>query len=300
MNSEDFGDEVITACKRQLALLEERRGRLDKLIEAYHDLCSSAEALKAAQNTLTPDDLAEIPQVESLTPPILASTEQTKDSPPLENLTLPARSPNSVVKPFNPKPWNGQPKRPEIRPGDFTGLSMSQALLKYFSMCSEKRNTQSIQYDLKQGGFKTDAIDPVSSLNSMLRYYERKGTFERDGVDRWGLNTKHDGGGMLGENSSNGHLNSKTSTQYCVEVLQHSGKKWLHVDQILQILEKDYGVRINKDIVASTLRKNARRKRQFKAFGGNRFGLLAKSDAGVYGGYREVPRDTVTHDESIS
>lgn len=70
--------------------------------------------------------------------------------------------------------------------------------------------------------------------------------------------------------------NELTTPQYCAEILRQSGQPWLHVDQILVIMERDYGVKRRKVIVASALRKNAKAKRFFKAFGDNRYGLLSE------------------------
>lgn len=183
------------------------------------------------------------------------------------------------------------------------GLPLFEALKKYLSMFSEKQTVKVIIDGLTDYGFEADVKHLYEGVRGMLRYYEKKGIFERDGA-AWGLvketrtevgaksqfeeqtvsqiETPNKSGAsiefpterIIMENKPP-NATVKTNTEYCKEILQKSGQPWLHVDQILVCLQKDYGIVRSKKIISSALRKNANNKRRvFKSFGRNRFGLL--------------------------
>lgn len=179
------------------------------------------------------------------------------------------------------------------------GLQLFEALKKYLALAGEKQTVPEIISGLREYGFRSEVKHPYESVRGMLRYYEKQGIFERDGAT-WGLSRKGENNTVIkfvskkdtqfqlkqgGEKTEHSFDNlatknkpsssgTKTNPEYCEEILRNSGQEWLHVDQILVILKNDYGVIRNKEIVAAALRKKARQKRIFKAFVGNRFGLL--------------------------
>lgn len=68
-----------------------------------------------------------------------------------------------------------------------------------------------------------------------------------------------------------------TLTDIYREIIRESGQKWLHVDQILIVLKKNYHIVRTKANVASVLRQGAKHQRNFMFHGKNRFGLLKNS-----------------------
>lgn len=177
------------------------------------------------------------------------------------------------------------------------GLTMFEALKKYLAMFSKKQTVKMIVDGLTDYGFEADIKHLYEGVRGMLRYYEKRGFFERDKA-YWGLAkeevkpaiieiekpirapsvTLTNTGTPDVEKPPPDKLTTqetKTNPEYCKEILQRSGQPWLHVDQILVCLKKDYGIIRNKEIIAAALRKNSNNKRRvFKTFGGNRFGLL--------------------------
>lgn len=81
------------------------------------------------------------------------------------------------------------------------------------------------------------------------------------------------------ESNTNGKKRILTYPQLCEEILLTSGQPWLHLDQFLVYLERDYGLKVEKAVIASALRKNAKARRRFKSHGGNRFGLIDQPEA---------------------
>lgn len=179
------------------------------------------------------------------------------------------------------------------------GLQLFDALKKYLSLTGEKQTVPDIISRMHEYGFRSEVKHPYESVRGMLRYYEKQGVFERDGAT-WGIASNDENNtvikfvpkaellsqdkmtdgktpqnfGKLTAKSKSLSSETKTNPEYCEEILRKSGQPWLHVDQILVILKNDYGIIRSKEIVAAALRKNARNKRIFKAYPGNRFGLL--------------------------
>lgn len=69
-------------------------------------------------------------------------------------------------------------------------------------------------------------------------------------------------------------LSHRSYADYCTEIFRVTNQPWLHVDQIVVIFKERYGLVKDKRTIASVLRKHAKCGRHFKAYGGNRFGLL--------------------------
>lgn len=180
----------------------------------------------------------------------------------------------------------------------FKGLSLLDAIKMYLAMFSEKLTVKIITDGLKYYGFDGEIKHLYESIRSTLRYYEKKGVFERDGAI-WGLANDENTENVVSQTKFDTEPQSpkpaetkviseqklvetkitnsgvKSNTQYCKEILQKSGVQWLHVDQFLAILKKDYGIIRRKEIIAAALRKNSNNKNKiFKSYGGNRFGLL--------------------------
>lgn len=188
------------------------------------------------------------------------------------------------------------------------GLPMFEALKKYLSISSDKQTVSVIIIGLAEYGFKAEVKHPYESVRGMLRYYEKRGIFERNGAT-WGLTKKSKTEpaveteseeseklqiGTPGKSATSEELSieqvivedkpsatrDKTNTQYCKEILQKSEHSWLHVDQILDCLKNDYGIVRSKKIISAALRKNSNNTRRvFKAIGRNRFALLEEQPA---------------------
>lgn len=156
-----------------------------------------------------------------------------------------------------------------------------------------KQSIKHISDLLINRGFELAPRQLYEKIRSRLRHYEKSGIFVKDGTV-WGIAEQYrdrEPTDVFGKTETN-EINrkesekqnsqmkgGKTVTEYSQEIIEKSAQPWLHVDQLLIILEKDHGVVRSKANVASVLRKNAKRKRIFKSFGRNRFGLLSYSGA---------------------
>ncbi len=193
---------------------------------------------------------------------------------------------------------NSKTSETEIKNKDMLkGLPIFDALKKYLTVFPEEQTVKQITDGLIANGFDAKVKHLYESIRSTLRYYEKKGVFERNGADwKLGIGKRSEDIRMRPEigpeiqsktsaeteiiqkQKSNGHqpINPtvKSNTEYCREILLKSGQPWLHIDQFLVILKNDYGIIRRKEIVAAALRKNAKSKNKiFKLYGGNRFGL---------------------------
>lgn len=236
------------------------------------------------------------------------SNETSNESKPSENNSTSA---SEILSEINTNPSNTSATDSSSKEL-LKGLTLLEALKRYLAMFTEKQTVKIITDGLLAYGFDAPIKHLYESVRSTLRYHEPKGVFERDRA-AWGLarenendspalnieppteiavkpytQTKASNEQMTFDNKA---INSgaKTNPQYCEEVLRKSGQQWLHVDQIIVCLRKEYGIIRSKEIIAAALRKNASHKRIFKALGDNRFGLLddqilqSDSGAGIFG-----------------
>ena len=175
----------------------------------------------------------------------------------------------------------------------FEGLSQREALFKYLSLCAGKKQTPwEIEEGLRVGGFEPKSFCFSESLNSMLRYYERKGLVTRDDMYGWRLaKQKNDYEKLSVERNRNGRFttDSKSAAEYCAELLGECGKPALHVNEFVAMLNEKYKLNKTKDVIAATLRKNAKNKRFFESLGKNQFGLLRGPDSKANSLYRQIP-----------
>lgn len=68
------------------------------------------------------------------------------------------------------------------------------------------------------------------------------------------------------------------STADAIRHVLGKADKPLHVNEIIDVLSKQYGLTVNKIGAAAMMRKYAATGRDFKAVGGNRFTLLEKKE----------------------
>lgn len=183
------------------------------------------------------------------------------------------------------------------------GLTMFAALVQLLRLVSpEQATVKAICEVLVKSEADVEKTNLYEKVRSMLRYYAKKGIFERNGA-LWGLTeeaknknisellgksqifpenisaeSRQQQDSLVYQNNENEPSSSetKTITQCCRVVLEKSGQPWLHVDQFLVILKNEYEIIRGKANVASVLRKNASKGRIFKSYGKNRFGLLRK------------------------
>jgi hypothetical protein len=165
----------------------------------------------------------------------------------------------------------------KISDEEFQKMPQFEALKTVLKTSGKKLSIEHIKKEFFRRGFKPQAEFFDQSLGSMLRYHEKKGVFRRDNQNRWGLGN--------GEVSKRGKKklstnNELTNSDCSYEIIKSSGQPWLHVDQILVIMEQQYGYKRDKESVSSSLRKSAKRGDRFKFLRGNRFGLLENSNNG--------------------
>lgn len=273
MNLVEINEATIAEWEREASIIEQQQQRLINYSSALRGLCISAKTYLKAKMELEQGDISNLKPFQ----------EPFQSSPSAPNGSTPSPLPQPSFQVTS--------EEVEIPLDTFKQLGQAQAIFKYFSLSPRQTSAITIYDSLRRGGFQSKTLDFWQSLNSMLRYYERKKILERDGADLWRVMPPYTGEDILNLlKSSNGHnSHGKSIAEYCVEVLEKSGKKSLHVDDFVRILNEEYRLNKTKDVVATALRKNSNNKRFFKFYGKNCFGLL-KEETKTTGGLRLIPQ----------